>query len=74
MYKLIIFGAIIVGLGWVAYGIYVLIENKKEKNLPTPGFRDSGYQRLVNCWLWAATGCFCWIRCWEKRVAGNDRP
>ena len=35
MYKLIVIGggAVIV-LGWIAYGIYTYLENKKEKNMP----------------------------------------
>lgn len=36
MYKLIIIGAIIVAIGWIAYGIWWFKIYREEKNQPTP--------------------------------------
>jgi len=36
MYKLIIIGAIIVAIGWIAYGIWWFKAYREEKNQPKP--------------------------------------
>jgi hypothetical protein len=36
MYKLIIIGAVIVAIGWIAYGIWWFKTSREEKNQPTP--------------------------------------
>ena len=47
MYKLIVFGggALIV-LGWIAYGIYNYLEDKKEKNAPKK--RSQHFNKVKN--------------------------